>query len=102
VTVEAEDPDRIDTGRQVAIDHIAAEGVLNAHRHAGARHCQVALTRLDGQTVRLTVTDDGEGVGGSATPGIGLASMRERAVELGGTFTIDSAGRGTRVTVELP
>jgi signal transduction histidine kinase len=100
--VAAEDPDRIDIGRQVAIYHIAAEGVLNAYRHAGARHCQVTLTRLEGRTVRLTVSDDGAGVAGSATPGIGLASMKERAVELGGTFSIEGEGRGTTVTVELP
>jgi signal transduction histidine kinase len=51
----------------------------------------------------VAIDDDGRGVRGNATPGLGLASMRERAEELGGTFDIDSTlGRGTRVTAILP
>ncbi|WP_205473316.1 ATP-binding protein [Nocardioides sp. SYSU D00038] len=104
VTVSAERPDELDSRRQVALYHVAAEAVLNAYRHSGARHCSVVLDRLGG-AVRLSVTDDGAGVPSGAVTGIGLASMRERAAELGGTFEMASAGSdgtGARVTVVLP
>ncbi|WP_208055433.1 sensor histidine kinase [Actinotalea soli] len=103
VLVDAEAADEIDSGRQVAIYHIATEGVLNSYRHAGARQCRIALRHEgDGRGVRLTVQDDGTGLGNAAAPGIGLSSMRERAAELGGTFVIDSTGDGARLTVVLP
>jgi signal transduction histidine kinase len=35
--------------------------------------------------------------------GLGLIGIRERAAQLGGTVTIETApGKGTRLTVELP
>jgi signal transduction histidine kinase len=102
VSVRADEPDLIDSGRQVAIYHVAAEGVLNAYRHAGAHHCRLELDRLPDGAVRLSVADDGIGVLDDATPGIGLASMRERAAELGGTFAIESSDAGATVTVVLP
>jgi signal transduction histidine kinase len=49
--------------------------------------------------------DDGVGVSARQTRGrgLGLGSMRERAAELGGTFTIDAPPTGgTRVTAWLP
>ncbi len=104
VQVEADDPDLIDSRRQVAIYHVAAEAVLNAHRHAGARRCSVRLARPDVDRLVLTITDDGAGVVEGSGAGIGLRSMRERSVELGGTLEVIPAdlGRGTTVRMELP
>jgi signal transduction histidine kinase len=102
VTVEAKDPDRIDARRQIAAYHVAGEALLNAYRHAGARHCRVSLDHLDG-AVRLVVEDDGTGLDTTTRPGIGLRSMHERATELGGTLTVDPApAGGTRITLILP
>jgi len=39
---------------------------------------------------------------GPRVDGVGLAAMRERAEELGGTFVVDSPGAGTRVLARLP
>jgi signal transduction histidine kinase len=103
VHVETERPDAIDSRRQVAIYHVAAEAVLNAHRHAGARRCTVRLERPDGERLCLTVTDDGHGLAESSGAGIGLRSMRERAVELGGTLEVTApAIGGTTVRMVLP
>ena len=101
--VAADQPDLIDSRRQVAIYHVAAEAVLNAHRHAGARHCAVRLARLDGG-LALTVTDDGRGVSEAGGAGIGLRSMRERAVALGGSLEDQrpDLGHGTEVRMFLP
>lgn len=102
VDVQADEPDSIDTVRQVAVYHVAAEAVLNAHRHAAARSCRIVLERGAGDEVRLSVCDDGRGFAATAEPGVGLQSMRERAVELDGSFEVDISGPGTTVRVVLP
>ena len=57
-------------------------------------------TAVDG-TLRVTVADDGGGIG-ELTDGVGLGSMRRRAETLGGRLEIDSSGTGTAVTAFLP
>ena len=100
--MRAEEPDRIDSGRQVAIYHIAAEGVLNAFPPRRRPPLPDRARAPGRRRVRLTVADDGIGGLDEATPGIGLASMRERTAELGGSFAIDSSEKGATVTVVLP
>ncbi|MEU4424743.1 histidine kinase [Actinoplanes sp. NPDC024001] len=81
---------------------IAAEALVNARRHARAASAAVRLA-VDGTSVRLEVADDGRGLDGTAEPGIGLRSMRERAEELGGTLALGSAvPHGTLVQVVVP
>ena len=87
---------------EVAGLRIALEGLTNAARHSGATHAQVRLA-MDGDSLVVAVTDDGTGIPGNVSPGVGLASMRERADELGGTLQVVSAeGRGTTITARLP
>lgn len=79
----------------VALYRIAREAVTNSMRHARS------ATRVDihvadeGDHVRLTVHDDGEG-GSSAghIPGYGLLGMTERATLLGGTLRAGAAPEG--------
>jgi signal transduction histidine kinase len=86
---------------EVAVYRIVEESLTNVVRHAHARRVIVRLT-IDGD-LRLSVQDDGVGIGSGQPIGIGLLSMRERAVELGGTFAADVLpGGGTRVNVRLP
>jgi signal transduction histidine kinase len=57
------------------------------------------------RTLRLKVIDDGVGFvpGQRRVRSLGLASMRERALLLGGSVDIQSApGRGTTVNVAVP
>jgi signal transduction histidine kinase len=83
---------------------IVREAVTNATRHGGARRLTINLERSDGIT--LTVGDDGSGFeleGLNGRDGFGLTSMRERAEQLGGEFSVVSfPGGGTEVTVRLP
>jgi two-component system sensor histidine kinase DesK len=74
------------------------EAVTNIVRHAGARHCSLALEAAT-KAVTLTISDDGRG--GDAPFGSGLTGMRERVEVLGGSLTRDGRG-GTRLTVTLP
>ena len=88
---------------EVAAYRIAQEALTNAVRHGEADHVSVVLAR-DPSGLRLVVTDDGTGFDPrTASGGVGLHSMRERAAELGGSFALTSTpGRGSRVEVVLP
>jgi signal transduction histidine kinase len=56
-----------------------------------------------GPELRVTVTDDGEGLPADRVAGVGLASMRERAEETGGTWSVgDTGDGGARVEARLP
>ena len=103
---------RVDIGRvpplsaaaEIAILRIAGEALANVSRHAGAQQCQITLGSA-GDLVELTIGDDGIGPPPASAPGrgVGLDSMRERATELGGSFTVEArpAG-GTMVRALLP
>ncbi|MEX2293528.1 MAG: sensor histidine kinase [Acidimicrobiales bacterium] len=86
---------------EVAAYRVALEALTNVARHAEATHCAVRLSADDG--LALTVEDDGIGLRADNTPGIGLASMRERVAELEGRFHVGSRpGRGTIVSAWFP
>ncbi|WP_327086158.1 histidine kinase [Nonomuraea sp. NBC_01738] len=86
---------------EVAAYRIAQEALTNARRHAGAAAIRIRLER--GESLLLTVTDDGAGLPPGARPGVGLLSMRERAAELGGTCVVRRADEGgTVVLADLP
>jgi signal transduction histidine kinase len=93
---------RLPAAVEVAAYRIALEAVTNAARHGSARHCRVLL-REDHDVLLVAVRDDGTGLPSHYSPGVGLGSMRERAAELGGSFTAEShpAG-GTLITARLP
>ena len=88
---------------EVAAYRIAVEAVTNAVRHSGARACVVRIGGRPGAELTVDVADDGRGIAPGAEPGIGLASMRERAAEVGGILHVERvAERGTRVMARLP
>lgn len=91
----------LDAAVEVAAYRIALEALANVLQHAEARRCRVTLALAGGMV--LEVADDGCGLPPTPQLGIGLRSMRERAAELGGTFTIEPrAEGGTCVRVWLP
>lgn len=100
------------------VSAVLAEALSNIVRHARAHRVDVDLQV--GAAIALTVTDDGVGVGdrdgrgadraGSTHTG-GLANMRSRAEQLGGTLTVtqgpgtdpaSGAGPGTRIAWTVP
>jgi signal transduction histidine kinase len=81
---------------------ITLEALMNVVRHAAARHCLIELS-ADAKQLAIRITDDGQGLRPDLHAGLGLASMRDRAGELGGTCTIEDAEpHGTRVIARLP
>jgi len=90
---------------EVAAYRIATEALNNVVRHSKARTTKVAFTASDA-LLRLEVADDGVGVPPQREPGttgVGLATMAERAAELGGSCSVGPRpGGGTSVVAELP
>ncbi len=118
VRVAVDDLPPVAAAVEVALYRIAAEAMANAVRHARAHRVDVHVRR-EGADVTLTVADDGVGIdGGTGTrpvadpvagpvagapgTGLGLASMRARAEELGGTLTVTGGHPGTVVRARIP
>jgi ligand-binding sensor domain-containing protein/signal transduction histidine kinase len=83
---------------------IARESATNAARHANATRIEMDLY-YDGDTVRLLARDNGGGLAASdpAREHFGIAGMRERTNQLGGSFRMRSEAEfGTEVEVTLP
>ena len=83
---------------------VAMEALHNAVKHAAASRVAVTVTQA-GQSVRISVTDDGAGFDFSlAQPGhLGLKTMAERASALGGDLEVITApGAGARVQLTVP
>jgi len=91
---------------QIALYRILQESLTNVARHARAKHIRIELRRSKDR-LTLTVADDGRGfdtaavVTGSSSH-LGLQSIRERAVLLGGAASFLSGRRGTQVQVQIP
>ncbi|WP_310742071.1 sensor histidine kinase [Microbispora sp. H13382] len=87
---------------EVAVYRIVQEALTNVLRHANATTVSVTLHNGAG-TLTLRVRDDGVGLPESPRGGVGLASMRERAAEVGGFCLISSPpGGGALIEVSLP
>lgn len=87
---------------------VAQELLHNAVRHAQAGRVWLSLA-VEGQTICLTVGDDGVGFDPASLDGLveaghfGLRQLGERVAMLKGNLAIDSGhGRGTRIEVKLP
>lgn len=90
-----------------ALFRIAQEALNNAARHAHATTVGVLLRFEHNGGLVLEINDDGQGFDAEAAQavadqGLGLRSMRERAVALGARLSlVTSAGLGSRLTVKL-
>jgi two-component system sensor histidine kinase UhpB len=91
---------------QLVFYRVAQEAMNNAGRHSGAQRIDVSLGHAGPTAVRLQISDDGCGFAApdaDGSGGLGLSGMRERALLVGGTLTIDSRpGIGTTVILEVP
>jgi two-component system NarL family sensor kinase len=86
---------------EVAAYRIGLEALTNAQRHAPGAPVTVTLS-VNGR-LRLAVADGGAGIAPGFRAGVGIASMRERAAEVGGGCTVGPGdGGGTLVLAELP
>jgi signal transduction histidine kinase len=93
--------------QEVQVLRVVQEAMANARKHSRASSVVVRLARLDDR-LRVEVIDNGTGFNPDAVPKgglprLGVTTMRERAIAVGGSLEIDSApGRGTRVRLDVP
>jgi signal transduction histidine kinase len=88
-----------------SLTQIVREALSNVARHAQATQVKVKVREV-GHDVSLTIRDDGVGFDPAKLrdpASFGLNNMRQRALQLGGTFAIDSEeGQGTLITIKVP
>ena len=102
-------PKRFDPEKELAIYRIAQEALSNIIRHSQAKNVFLNIVKKD-KKLSLSIEDSGVGfdqnkvMKPSKKKGpLGLLIMRERAVQLGGEFTVESQhGKGTHLLVEIP
>ncbi|MFB9679482.1 sensor histidine kinase [Streptosporangium vulgare] len=75
---------------EAAVYRIVQEALTNVRKHAGTHAVRLTLTW--GESLTVTIADDGRGPGEGG--GYGLAGMRERAVACGGTLTAEAGHDG--------
>ncbi|WP_449065689.1 sensor histidine kinase, partial [Planomonospora algeriensis] len=114
VRVEVEvEVEELPPSLELAAYRIVQEALTNVRRHARADLARVVVTcaagdgsggsGAPGDELVVRVEDDGVGMPARHTPGVGLASMRERTAEVGGTCAVQARpGGGTVVTARLP
>ena len=96
-------PRPVSAATALALHRTTLEALTNVRRHADAQLVVVELTFRDDRTVRLSIRDDGRGASGVDAGGFGLTGIRERAEQLGGTMSHQTApGGGFTLDVELP
>ena len=80
---------------------VLREALTNVGKHA--RASQVVIMVAAGEELRLVVADDGQGMSGPASAGLGLRNMRQRAERLGGGVELGTSREGgTRLTWHVP
>jgi signal transduction histidine kinase len=96
---------KYDRSAEVAIFRIVQAAVTNVARHAHASRVLLALMKKKNNVI-LTVMDNGKGITRKMIyrpDSHGITGIRERALDLGGTFKLrGSRGKGTTLTVQIP
>jgi PAS domain S-box-containing protein len=109
VKLELGEIGRLPMELEITLFRVVQESLTNVHRHAEALEAIIRLRR-NGSEVVLEVEDDGIGMPhdvldrlrqGAEAVGVGIAGMRERLAQLGGTLEIQPLPRGTLVRARL-
>jgi signal transduction histidine kinase len=94
--------ERLPSDVEEGLYRISLEALNNALKHAQAHKIKIHLHQ-DEHGATLEIVDDGIGfelASAREGGGMGISAMEERAAELGGQLTVESAlGSGTRITV---
>src|SRR5215469_8827686 len=112
IAVEVEWPrglPRFAAEKETALFRVVQESLTNVLRHSGSAKAWIRLS-IDPAGIRLSVEDEGRGIGGTSAAvtgrksatGVGILGMRERLQQLGGSLEICPRARGTQVIASLP
>jgi PAS domain S-box-containing protein len=100
---------RLPSHVETALFRIVQESLTNIRRHSGSSSAQITLEKEKDQVV-LQIRDHGRGMrtigltepDGSESTGVGIAGMRQRLRQLGGSLKIESSDRGLLVIAKAP
>ena len=102
VDVEVETPG-LSIQQRMHIVRIIQECVTNVIKHANASAISIAK-KVNDDYITIAVSDNGRGLNVKSDrcdAGNGLVNMRQRAAEIGGTFSLESGARGTTATLKI-
>jgi signal transduction histidine kinase len=99
------DPDfpRLSDQLEMTIFRVLQESLSNVRRHAQSKTAHIRLALVEG-SVQLEIHDSGRGIRQAEAEGlgVGIAGMRERLLQLGGSLRIISNNPGTAVIARFP
>ncbi len=81
---------------------VAREALANVVRHANASRVEIGIEKV-GHCVRLSILDNGRGIGTTnGAGGMGLTGLNERLELMGGRLLVESKAGSTRLVAEIP
>ena len=84
------------------VTRILRESVSNVIKHSGATRCEVRC-RVAGQTLHVTVRDNGGGISSDLQRGQGMSTMKRRAKKIDGQCLVESRpGSGVVISLTVP
>jgi PAS domain S-box-containing protein len=95
---------------ELALFRAVQESLINIQRHSGSLQAKIRMDRHP-REITLEISDKGSGISGdlrkrngkfSTGLGVGIPSMQERVMLLGGQLDIESGSSGTTVRVTVP
>ena len=101
---------RLPEAIEIALFRVLQESLTNVHRHSRASSAEISV-EADAEQITIEVRDHGRGMpreileqieGEGSRLGVGLAGMRERIHELGGTLEVTSGSQGTILRATVP
>jgi two-component system sensor histidine kinase UhpB len=104
LTVRHDLPADLGASVTLAIYRVVQEGLINALRHANAKHVEISV-EADAQRIVVTIIDDGVGLAAEWTRAgrFGLRGLTDRVEHLGGTLTVGNREpHGVRLAAEIP
>ena len=102
-------PEKLSRDIELGAFRIIQEALNNIEKHASARTVRIDASRV-GDSTYLAISDDGRGFKTDAPPrspggrsGLGLTTMKERAILMGSIVDVHSSvPGGTRITLKIP
>jgi PAS domain S-box-containing protein len=100
---------RLSSNNETTLFRVVQESLTNVLRHSGSATARICFS-MDSGTARVSVEDQGKGMNAGTMPraqesaglGVGIAGMRERLVQIGGSLQIRSGEHGTQVVATVP
>jgi signal transduction histidine kinase len=102
-----EEVDELPPDMQRAVLRVVQEALTNVHRHADASRVSVNARITSGRLV-VRIRDNGHGMTGAVQPdgpirmGVGMAGMRARLEQFGGSLRIRTGRSGTSILAMVP